>query len=146
MDVKMFAFLYKQVLKNNRNSMIWFQQFFSTQTNWVWFKRLFNTPALKPSQQTQDSTEASDDDCLIMNIKFDHELQNKWWRLDRPVLKVLSNWGLRHQAQDQAEDILKLHSIPGWSEERGEKLKWRGKQTTNPPWRIIKYSRLLWRS
>lgn len=38
------------------------------------------------------------------------------------MLKVLSNCGLRHQAQDQAEDILKLHSIPGWSEERvGEK-------------------------
>lgn len=36
----------------------------------------------------------------------------------RPVLKVLSNCGLRHQAQDQAEEILKLQSIPGWSENR----------------------------
>lgn len=55
---------------------------------------------------------------LIRNIIFDYELQDKWWCLDRPVLKILSNCGLRHQAQDQAEDILKLHSIPGWSEER----------------------------
>lgn len=36
---------------------------------------------------------------------------------DWPVLKVLSNCGLRHQAQDQAEGILKLQRIPGWSEQ-----------------------------
>lgn len=36
---------------------------------------------------------------------------------DWPVLKVLSNCGLRHQAQDQAEGILKLQRIPGWSKQ-----------------------------
>lgn len=38
-----------------------------------------------------------------------------------PVLKQLSAWGFRHQAQDQAVDILKLHSIPGRSPRRQEK-------------------------
>lgn len=37
-----------------------------------------------------------------------------------PVLKQLSAWGFRHQAQDQAVDILKLHSIPGRSPRRQE--------------------------
>lgn len=44
---------------------------------------------------------------------------------DWPVLKVLSNCGLRHQAQDQAEGILKLQRIPGWSEQwHNQKYPW----------------------
>ena len=39
------------------------------------------------------------------------------------MLKVLSAWGLRHQAQDQAVEILKLHSIPGWSEEEKKGMR-----------------------
>lgn len=38
-----------------------------------------------------------------------------------PVLKQLSAWGFRHQAQDQAVEILKLHSIPGWSPKDGSR-------------------------
>lgn len=40
-----------------------------------------------------------------------------------PVLKQLSAWGFRHQAQDQAVDILKLHSIPGRSRTQEQHMK-----------------------
>ena len=49
------------------------------------------------------------------------------------MLKVLSAWGLRHQAQDQAVEILKLHSIPGWSEEekKGMRVRVRSEEHTS---------------
>lgn len=48
------------------------------------------------------------------NYNFNSIYMNYFFLL--PVLNVLSACGLRHHAHDQAVEILKLHSIPGWSE------------------------------